>query len=342
MSILSKMLGAGALLTLSTSFNQSAGSDVISDATVLHGTNAAALIIPDAVLDRKIASAVEPDLNGEVLQFRQSFARRVQFNDHSGRWKDCFSTKNRDYDPSRIRSLRLSSASHLLDKKPIIVLDPGHGHETPYSKSRYDTGAVREGVREVDIIDSVVSRLEVKLADELGADVIKTRDLIKNGLTLKERDSKFSNHATALQIRTELTSHLKDLYPNRPVLFISVHANSETGSTASGGIIFYYGSNGRNDSKASRDLASSIAQNYRLRARAKTKIAAGDFAVLRCQYNTTPSVLIELGYISNAKDRAAMKNATVLADNIVDGVGSYLRTIRKDLEPVQIAKIASP
>ncbi|MBX3119281.1 MAG: N-acetylmuramoyl-L-alanine amidase [Fimbriimonadaceae bacterium] len=189
----------------------------------------------------------------------------------------------------------------------VIVVDPGHGG--------HDSGA-RSPAKEINEED-VNLRVGKELAKQLtaqGATVILTRktDVF---IELKER-SEIANR-------------------NGADLFISVHTNSnKKANSTSGSIVFYHMS-----SPLGTLLADCINGEM---AKAKTgiptigtwsdsRIYNSGFAVLR--YSKMPSVLLELGFINHAKDRAKLKTdeyPILVSQAIVKGIKVYFGDEKED------------
>ncbi len=170
-----------------------------------------------------------------------------------------------------------------------IVLDPGHGGK--------DSGAIAlNGVYEKDL----VSDTAVKVADQLrnaGATVIVTR----NG-----------DYFVSLDKRADISnSYQTDA-------FVSLHYDSYPAIGVSG-VTTYFG-NG-SDRGLAQNIQSSLASTVSLDNRG---IMQRNFSVLRG--TTAPSVLIELGFISNPNDLATVQTAAYqnqVATAITDGLVDY-------------------
>lgn len=215
------------------------------------------------------------------------------------------------------------------DRKYTIVVDAGHGGK--------DSGAVGNGYREKDIALSVSQ----KLASELRKDfnVVMTRDS-DYFIELAER-ARIGNRANA-------------------DLFVSVHLNSASSSSANGAEVFYYSKNsttpyaaevaklenragGETDepisdfiindifyrinqqksSAVAKDVLDSIISNFGLRRRG---VFGANFAVLRG--SNSPSILIELGFISNYGDvsnYATGSGQQKVAEAIADAIRKHFR-----------------
>ncbi|WP_096203088.1 N-acetylmuramoyl-L-alanine amidase [Bacillus sp. FJAT-45350] len=157
-----------------------------------------------------------------------------------------------------------------------IVIDPGHGGRDP--------GATAYGVSEKNVVLAVGLKLEKKLKDA-GVNVIMTRKT-DTFLELSERV------AIARQ-------HNADS-------FISIHANA-AGSEAAHGTETYW--NRTASDKESKELAEKIQKH--LIATLKTRdrgVKEGNFHVIR--ETRMPSVLVELGFITNRSEAQRMSTNT--------------------------------
>ncbi len=175
-----------------------------------------------------------------------------------------------------------------------IVLDAGHGG--------VDMGACgRQGVREKDVNLEVTMRLK-DLLEESGAKVVLTR-IDDTFISLYERPF-FANY----------------LFCN---LFISIHSNNHTNFNINGIEVYHH--SGRPDAKR---LADAVLKGLV----AKTKLAnrgvrANDFCVTR--ETQMPSILVELGYLSNFQEESLLKTAEFrnkAAEGIFEGIMEFSRT----------------
>jgi N-acetylmuramoyl-L-alanine amidase len=173
-----------------------------------------------------------------------------------------------------------------------IVVDAGHGGK--------DHGAIREGIREKDLNLNVA----LKLRDELqsrGYTVFMTRTE-DEFLSLKE-------------ITEEAASY-------KPDIFISVHHNSSTNPAIYGLETYYYHGFSLNLAK---DIHTNLASSLPVVDRG---VRQAKFYVIN--HTSVPSVLLELGYVSNATEREAIANSwrqKQEAKAIADGVDAYLKRI---------------
>jgi N-acetylmuramoyl-L-alanine amidase len=218
-----------------------------------------------------------------------------------------------------------------------IVLDPGHGG--------HDTGTIGpEGLREKDLVLDVSKRLGALIEDRMGSEVIYTRS-----------DDTF----IPLERRTEIANEAK------ADLFLSIHANSSTLRTAAGVETYYLsfttsqtaldlaarenaGSQEtvydlqdllqkialKDKVEESRDFATRV-QTALFALSAKTNVRAKDRGIKKAPFvvligANMPSVLAEVGFISNAHDETTMKRQEYrerIAEALYKGVSGYASTL---------------
>jgi N-acetylmuramoyl-L-alanine amidase len=218
-----------------------------------------------------------------------------------------------------------------------IVLDPGHGG--------HDTGTVGpEGLREKDLVLDVSKRLGALIEERMNSEVIYTRT-----------DDTF----VPLEQRTEIANQAK------ADLFLSIHANSSPLPSAAGVETYYLNFT---TSKAALDLAArenagsqksifelqDLLEKIALKDKvdesrefanriqsalysfsAKNDAHARDRGVRKAPFvvligASMPSVLAEIGFISNARDESIMKKAEYrqrLAESLYKGLASYAGTL---------------
>jgi len=218
-----------------------------------------------------------------------------------------------------------------------IVLDPGHGG--------HDTGTIGpDGLREKDLVLDVAKRLGALISARMGSEVVYTRS-----------DDTF----IPLERRTEIANESK------ADLFLSIHANSSTLRTAAGVETYYLNFT---TSKAALDLAArenagsektiyelqdllekialkdKVEESREFASRiesalytlsVKTNSHAKDRGVKKAPFvvligASMPSVLAEIGFISNAHDENTMKRAEYrqrIAEALYKGVSGYANTL---------------
>jgi N-acetylmuramoyl-L-alanine amidase len=219
-----------------------------------------------------------------------------------------------------------------------IVLDPGHGG--------HDTGSVGpQGLREKDLVLDVAQRLGRLIEERMGSEVIFTRS-----------DDTF----VPLEQRTEIANEAK------ADLFLSIHANSSPLRSAAGVETYYLNfttSKGASD-LASRENAGSKMTIYELQELLQ-KIALKDkveesrefasrvqSALYTVSAKTTdarskdrgvkkapfvvligasmPSVLAEIGFVSNAHDESMMRREEYrehTAEALYKGISNYASSL---------------
>lgn len=201
-------------------------------------------------------------------------------------------------------SIKFSDAKVLPKRNYTIVLDAGHGGK--------DSGAVGNGYKEKDLALAVVLKLYENLKRDYNVVLTRSTDVF-----------------VALNERAEIGNRAK------ADLFVSVHLNSATSSSANGSEVFYFSKNpstyakeiasyensfdieGTRAIEASKFVIEDILYNLNQQQSAnlansvldnivntipisKRKVAGANFAVLRG--SMSPSILIELGFISNYND----------------------------------------
>jgi N-acetylmuramoyl-L-alanine amidase len=177
-------------------------------------------------------------------------------------------------------------------KNKTIVLDAGHGGK--------DSGTIgKNGTLEKALTLQTARLLQQKLG-QAGANVILTRN-----------DDLFIS----------LPNRVKTAYEHEADAFISIHYDSSPDATVSGITIYYY------DNKRDYPLAASIYSQLTTIDNMKQRgIRFGDFHVLR--ENHQPSVLLELGYLSNPTEEPFIVSPYYqekVTDAIVESLKNYFR-----------------
>lgn len=173
-----------------------------------------------------------------------------------------------------------------------IVLDPGHGG--------HDSGSVgQQGTLEKDVTLQTVQAIKRELQRRTGAQVVVTRE---------------QDETVSLQQRIDVAEEKSaDLY-------VSVHYDAFDTGEAEGMTTYYYDDN---NWQLANTMHEYLKQSLNMRDRG---VHVGDYMVLRD--NSRPSILLELGYISNHDDEKRMKSQAFqeqAAKTIVDGIIDMLR-----------------
>lgn len=211
-----------------------------------------------------------------------------------------------------------------------VIIDPGHGGT--------DHGAVRDDVRESDLTLKIAQLLADQLDEDFQVTLTRDRDEI-----------------ATLSARSEIASAAKG------DLFLSIHTNSSSDPHASGAE-FYFQTQmtvdeenlflanseskiGRNDVVAiindlkrtsynylSQILAESIQDRWKQVLKVRNRpIRQESFHVLISV--PMPSVLVELGFISNKKERQWLQDPTAqknIASVLATGIKNYKEKMDKN------------
>ncbi|MES1053179.1 N-acetylmuramoyl-L-alanine amidase [Bacillus thuringiensis] len=176
--------------------------------------------------------------------------------------------------------------------KKVIVIDPGHGGNDPGSIGP-------NGTREKDITLKTAKNIQKKL-EEKGMTVILTRE-DDTFVPLKNRVAIAQNKSADL--------------------FLSIHYDGFTTNDVKGVTTYYY------KGLKEQVLAKTIHEHLFKHIQAKNRgVKSGDYYVLR--ENQKPSILLELGYITNPEDEQRMHSQQFQADvasGVVNGVIEYFK-----------------
>ncbi|MBC2181907.1 SH3 domain-containing protein [Listeria sp. FSL L7-0233] len=172
-----------------------------------------------------------------------------------------------------------------------IVIDPGHGGNDPGAK-----GA--NGTIEKEMTLKTAKQLKEKLGSR-GAKVILTRN---------------SDKYISLKARTNVAAK------NNADVFISIHFDSleDTSKAVSGQTTYYYDNS---DKSLAESINTTLGNDLPTSNRGSR---VGDYYVVR--ENSQPAVLLELGYLSSAKDERNINSASYrsqIADSVTDGLSNY-------------------
>ncbi len=158
------------------------------------------------------------------------------------------------------------------NKKLVIVIDPGHGGK--------DSGAVGvNGILEKDVV--------LKIAKEI---VELNETIFKNRFEIYL--TRYKDTLISLGDRTKLAKTLK------ADLFLSLHCNYSDNPNARGVEVYVSKKEGKYSRESillADDIQKGLKENLGFKSRG---VKFGDFQVLRETVNYFPSVLIELGFLS--------------------------------------------
>lgn len=192
--------------------------------------------------------------------------------------------------------IKLMNTSGSSVKGRIIIIDPGHGGKDP--------GTSKEGSTEKAIVLKVGTLIKQKL-EKAGAQVFMTRT---------------GDTYPTLEERVAFTKN------NYGEVFVSVHVNSAAASSASGTETYYNVSTGdqyEEDIKLATYINNEIVTNANMKNRG---VKEGPFYVIRNMM--IPSVLVELGFITNPSDHEKLINdkyVEIFAQSIYNGIVDYYK-----------------
>ena len=219
-----------------------------------------------------------------------------------------------------------------------ILIDAGHGGKDPGALKTYKINGKDVTIQEKDI--------NLKVAKLLG-ERLKTAYPDKQIILTRDTDVYLT-----LQERTEIANNVK-VKENEAVLFISIHVNSSLNKTSSGYEVWYLSPGYRRtvlDKSAAGDdstlfpiLNSMLEEEYTTESIMIAKFIMdglqsqiGDQSKARgikaeewfvVKNSNMPSVLIELGFVSNEKEALLLNDTTYLkkaALGIYNGIGAFI------------------
>ena len=175
--------------------------------------------------------------------------------------------------------------------KKMVVLDPGHGGS--------DYGAIRSGINEKDINLEITKRIQAMLISK-GVEVYMTRD---------------KDETVSLQDRTIFTAN------KSPDIFVSIHVNSSVKPEIVGIETHYYHQN-------SLELAQIVHACMVSDVKSKDRgLFKSKFYVIN--HTTIPAILVEIGFISNDKERAELvseQRKQQTAKAVAEGILKYFNS----------------
>ncbi len=190
-----------------------------------------------------------------------------------------------------------------------VIIDAGHGG--------FDGGAVAEdGTSEKNINLNIALTVGDMLSLN-GVNVIYTRT--EDTGTEDDSDDDIRNRK-----RSDLNNRLKIMDAHPEAVFVSVHLNKFTTSTANGAQVFYSG-----NFEVSKSLGNSIQQSIKEliqkeNSRVIKKATADTFLLHKA---TVPAVIVECGFLSNPKELQLLKNEEYqakMAFAIFCGINDYI------------------
>ncbi len=238
----------------------------------------------------------------------------------------------------------------------LIVIDPGHGGRDPGTTGRM-------GTREKTIVLQISKYLRALLQERLKAKVLLTRS--KDVFLDLEKRVKFANQKKLDWCGKDMGSTVEAKKKSRICLFVSIHVNAHPRKSIKGLEVYHFGKasdpralrvaareNGMklesdtppwqfiitdnlNDHKIKQSqtfarttsdvLVTTLRKNYKVKNHG---VKTAPFYVLR--FTTMPSILAEVGFISNATEEKRLKTQTFqkkLAEGMYQGIRAYLKAL---------------
>ena len=195
-----------------------------------------------------------------------------------------------------------------------IVVDAGHG--------KPDGGAVGvSGVEEKDINLAIAKKL-CEVLQNKGIEVIMTRD---------DDDGIWDNDDDSIRKKkvSDMHNRKKIMEDSKADLFISIHMNSFSDTTANGLHIFYDKAH-----PEAEELANLIQDGIADITGAKTHtVKTADTRLFLMKNPPMPAILVECGFISNKKEEEKLKNdeyQSKIAWSIAESVEKYYQILTNE------------
>lgn len=178
----------------------------------------------------------------------------------------------------------------------IIVIDPGHGNKDP--------GTVAGEIYEKDINLQIALVLKAEL-HKLGAKVIMTRD--------GDYDLAYPN--ASFRKKSDFDNRINIINNSNADLYLSIHLNYLADSSYYGPQVFY--------DKENKALAETIQKSLNKETKGNRKVKKIPNSTYMYDKLKIPGILIECGFLSNAKERDLLNTSAYqekLAKAIVKGI----------------------
>ncbi|MDD4568867.1 MAG: N-acetylmuramoyl-L-alanine amidase [Tepidanaerobacteraceae bacterium] len=169
----------------------------------------------------------------------------------------------------------------------VIVIDPGHGG--------IDGGANYKNVLEKNINLEVSLKLK-RILEKEGANVIMTRskDIALDHLNKKDE----------YRHKRDLISRVDIINKTASDIFISIHVNAEKSSSKTAGPMVLYFLNSIESRKLANSIQKRLESAYAQTDRSvSTRKPVGNVSLYLLRKTKVPGVIVELGFITNPKDR---------------------------------------
>ena len=202
--------------------------------------------------------------------------------------------------------LTSGTAAPKKEKKPVVVIDSGHGGNDP---------------GKIGVDDSLEKDINLEIAEKLkqyleasDIQVVMTREKGKGLYKEGDKNKKMA----------DMRARCKLINDTAPVLVVSIHQNSYHESSVSGGQVFYY-----KNSEKGKKLAEIIQKRFDFVLEENTRKAKANDSYYLLLHVKQPIVIVECGFLSNrkeAKKLASEEYQDRLAWTIHMGIMEYINT----------------
>jgi N-acetylmuramoyl-L-alanine amidase len=223
-----------------------------------------------------------------------------------------------------------------------IIIDPGHGGKDP--------GAMAFGLKEKDIVLSVAKKLQPKLAEEIGCEVILTRN-DDSFVSLEERTAIANTKNADLFVSLHINAHPSNKVRGLETYYLNLTTNAEAMRVAA-----RENATSTHQMSDLQDILSDIMKNSKINESSRlaqqvhnailtSSIDKGhdnikNLGVKQAPFYVLigaqmPAILIEIAFISNESD---VKNLTTpvfidrLTKDIADGIRAYISDTSAQLQ----------
>lgn len=200
----------------------------------------------------------------------------------------------------------LETSNQIEANKKTIIIDAGHGG--------FDGGAVAsDGTSEKDINLKIAQNLRDFLS-YAGFDVIMTRNTDSSTATIEDKNSKKLS---------DLKNRIKLMYENRDSIFVSIHLNKFTTTSANGAQVFY-----SQNAEGSDILAQTLQNSIKnlIQPNNSRVIKRGTSSIYILKNAVVPTAIVECGFLSNQAELEKLKDEkyqSMMAFSIFCGIMEY-------------------
>ena len=216
-----------------------------------------------------------------------------------------------------------------------IIIDPGHGGKDP--------GAMAFGLKEKDIVLAIAKKLAPELEQELGCEVVLTRDT-DTFISLEERTAIANTHNADLFVSLHINAHPSAKVRGLETYFLNLTTNAEAMRVAA-----RENATSTHQMSDLQDILADIMKNSKINESSRLaqhvhnsilgeaeKRGFSDIKNLGVKQAPfyvligaqMPAILIEIAFISNSNDADNLQNPvflTLLTKEISNGIRAYIQ-----------------